>query len=165
MKEYLFHRGELHPFSVLPGRVRRKTGIGGSATSTDKHHLTSSFEILNKTFESLEKEFDIHFSFNNLSRRNGNKSTISYRTEYSPAIRPYLWNILSTSVFEHWKVFKFPTKTLELTACGSCEFVWLPTLLSFMAVALWKLKEKNRNYLLRQRCLTPSNSTRKLWAT
>lgn len=41
-----------------------------------------------------------------------------------PAKRPYFWNIRSTSVFEHWNVFKFPTKTREFTACGSCEFVW-----------------------------------------
>lgn len=45
-----------------------------------------------------------------------------------PAKRPYFWNIRSTSVFEHWNVFKFPTKTREFTACGSCEFVWFDNL-------------------------------------
>ena len=49
-----------------------------------------------------------------------------------PARRPYLWNILSTSVLLHWKVFRLPTNTLEFTACGSCELVWFPTLLSFI---------------------------------
>lgn len=52
---------------------------------------------------------------------------------YIPAIRPYRWNILSTSVLEHWKVFRLPTNTREFTACGSWEFVWLPTLLIFIA--------------------------------
>lgn len=49
---------------------------------------------------------------------------LNERKKRLPAKRPYFWNIRSTSVFEHWNVFKFPTNTREFTACGSCEFVW-----------------------------------------
>lgn len=45
-----------------------------------------------------------------------------------PAILPYRWKMRSTSVLLHWKVFKLPTNTRELTAWGSWELVWFPTL-------------------------------------
>lgn len=53
-----------------------------------------------------------------------------------PAKRPYFWNIRSTSVFEHWNVFRLPTKTRELTACGSCELVWFDSFDIFIVEAM-----------------------------
>jgi len=53
---------------------------------------------------------------------------------FLPAILPYLWNIFSTSVLVTWNVFKFPTKIRELTAWGSWELVWFPTLHKLMMV-------------------------------
>ncbi len=57
--------------------------------------------------------------------------------EDSPTILPYLWKTFSTSILLTWKVLRLPTKILELTACGSCELVWFPTLHRFMVAAVF----------------------------
>lgn len=56
------------------------------------------------------------------------KKIVFHTIFFLPAILPYRWKMRSTSVLLHWKVFKLPTNTRELTAWGSWELVWFPTL-------------------------------------